>query len=138
LLVPLPMFGWSAPPKDTCTPCIDRLFSQAAPAMRGPVTLRAAFDAISKASGVPVRGLWTSSVPEGGLDPERMVQIDGNPASCGALLNAILDQVSEPTNPALWQCSSGVCHRWRSLPFFIMLKLDFSGGHCGCKNHCMP
>ena len=103
----LPMFGWSAPPKDTCTPCIDRLFSQAPPAMRGPVTLRAAFDAISKASGVPVRGLWISIVPEGGLDPERMVQIDGNPASCGALLNTILDQVSEPTNPALWQCTSG-------------------------------
>lgn len=103
----LPMSAWIAPPKDTCTPCIDRLFSQAAPSMHGSITLRAAFEGISKSSGVPVRGLWTSSVPEGGLDPDRTVQVEGSAASCGALLNAILDQVSEPANPALWQCTSG-------------------------------
>lgn len=103
----VPMFGWFAPPKDTCVPCIDRLFGQAAPAMAGPVTLRAAFDAISKASGVGVTGLWTGSVPEGGLDPDRRVQVEGRFASCGAMLNAILDQVSDPANPALWQCARG-------------------------------
>lgn len=96
-----------APTKDSCAPCMERLFSQPAPTLARTISLRDAFERIGAASGVSVRGLWVGSVPEGGLDPERTCVVEGSHPSCGALLNAILEQVSAPDNPALWQCAAG-------------------------------
>jgi hypothetical protein len=67
----LPMFGWSAPPKDTCTPCIDRLFSQGdlrlMDAVRHQHTLVDAHDPIV---AVMRQGELTLAHPRGGYcDP---------------------------------------------------------------------
>lgn len=96
-----------APAKDPCDTCMERLFSRPAPELARAVTLRDAFERIGASSGVPVRGLWVGKVPAGGLDPDRICVVEGSHPSCGALLNAILDSISAPADPALWQCASG-------------------------------
>ena len=97
------------PPPASAVDPVERLHRVRAPVLEGPMTLRDFLQALSRRSGVSVQGLWQGKVPGAGLDPDATITIDGPPGSCADALDRALEQVSTPSEPALWQASrSGV------------------------------
>jgi|GEM_PF-4656811 len=93
-------------PTDDCAANIEHLHRRAAPEIAGSVSLRDALAALSKSSGVSIRGLWKGTVADSGLDADRKLRIEGSISSCAALLEAIVDKVSQPSDPVMWQCTA--------------------------------